>query len=231
MLMKARGWKVADAITWLRLLSLPLIWWLALLGQERLVGFGLVLAGFADFLDGFVARRLGQQSPAGARLDAVADVLLLLSATMWLGLLHPEIVGENVGLIAVACLIYVISLAIGPVRFGRLGNLRLYSAKLAGGLLYLFAVSTFVFGAYSRPLLVLAASALIISAVETAVAHLMLSVVDGRLGSVLLVSRRRTEVKTIHDVGSAGRQQSQAPAANFVEIRRDSERRPRRGPG
>jgi phosphatidylglycerophosphate synthase len=209
--------KVADAITWLRLLSLPFIWWLALVGEARLVALGLVLAGLTDFLDGLIARRLGQESSEGARLDAIADVLLLLSATTWLGLLHPEILRENAGLIAVTSVIYVTSLAIGLVRFRRFGNRHLYSAKVAGGLLYLFAIATLGFGGYSRLLLTLGALALIISAVETTLANLLLSVVDTRLGSVFLVWTRRAEIKTIHDIGSASRQRSQAPAAKVVD--------------
>ncbi len=216
-LVSAERWKAADSITWLRLFSLPIIWWLAFHGQGRLVAAGLVLAGVSDFLDGYVARRLGQESPSGARLDAIADVLLLLSATIWLGLLHPEILGDNALLIAITSFVYVVSLAIGLVRFMRLGNLHLYSAKVAGGLLYLFALATLVFGDYSRPLLTLAASALILSAAETTVAHLFLSVVDERLGSVLLVRRRRHETRTIHDIGNASRQRSQAPAAKVVD--------------
>ncbi|TMC69202.1 MAG: CDP-alcohol phosphatidyltransferase family protein [Chloroflexi bacterium] len=65
--------RTADAVTWLRLLLLPVIWVLAMLGHGRLVGAGLVLAGVTDFLDGYLARRLGQESSAGARLDAIAD--------------------------------------------------------------------------------------------------------------------------------------------------------------
>ena len=219
LLMTVARWKVADAITWLRLLSLPFIWWLALDGQGRLVAVGLVLAGLTDFLDGFVARRLGQESPEGARLDAIADVLLLVSAAISLGLLHPDVVDENAGLVAVTAAVYVTSLCIGLLRFRRIGNLHLFSAKAGGALLYLFAVATLASGAYSRPLLTLAAAALMVSAAETTAAHLFLSAADGRPGSVLLILRSRTETRTIQAIGRASRHRSQAPAANEVDSR------------
>jgi phosphatidylglycerophosphate synthase len=208
--------QTADAITWLRLLLLPVGWWFALLGQGRIVGLGLLLAGLTDFFDGYVARRLGQESTAGARLDLIADTLLLLSAMAWIGLLHPETVRDNNGLVAATFAIYLASIASGLLRFRRLPNLHLYSSKAAGGLLYAFAVITLLTGSYDRLLLRLAAAAFIVSCAETLVGQLLFSEVDARLGSVLLVRRRRAEMMTVHAIGSARKQRSQAPTANVV---------------
>jgi cardiolipin synthase (CMP-forming) len=213
------GWRVADALTWLRLLLVPVILWLALLGHGALVGLGLVLAGATDFLDGFLARRLGQESPVGARLDSIADILLLVSAMVCIELLHPEIARENPAVVAGAFSVYFVSLAVGLIKFRRLGNLHLYSAKVAGGLLYAFAVLTLVTGGYDRPLLVLAAVVFTISSLETLAAHLLFSAVDESMGFVLLARTRRAETKTIQARGSARKQRSQAPTANAVGSR------------
>ncbi|MDX9709176.1 MAG: CDP-alcohol phosphatidyltransferase family protein [Trichloromonas sp.] len=51
-----------------------------------------LVAGFSDFLDGFLARRLGQQSLLGAFLDPLGDRLLTTVAYVALavqGLLPP----------------------------------------------------------------------------------------------------------------------------------------------
>src|SRR5438874_13316847 len=85
----------ADYLSFLRLLLVPLIWLVALQGQSRLVGVGLIAAGVTDALDGYLARRLGQVSTRGARLDAIADIVLLVSAAAWLQLLHPDIARDN----------------------------------------------------------------------------------------------------------------------------------------
>jgi phosphatidylglycerophosphate synthase len=207
---------VADAITWLRLFVLPIIWWFALAGQDRVVGTGLLLAGLADFLDGFVARRLGAASPAGARLDVIADTLLLLSAAVWLDLLHPQMVRDNGGLVAGTFLIYLVSVAVGLLKFHRLPNLHLYSSKIAGGLLYAFALITLLTGSYDRLLLGLAATAFIFSCTETLVGELVFSTVDARVGSVLLVRRTRHETRTVQAMASARKQRSQAPSAKVV---------------
>ena len=207
---------MADAITWLRLLMLPAIWWFALASQGRVVGIGLLLAGITDFLDGFVARRFSQPSRAGARLDLIADTLLLLSAAAWLELLHPEIVRDNGELVAGAFLTYFVSSAVGMLKFHCLPNLHLYSSKAAGGLLYAFALITLLTGSYDRLLLGLAVAAFIFSCTETLVGELAFSTIDARMGSVLLVRRTRHETRTVQAIASARKQRSQTPMANAV---------------
>jgi phosphatidylglycerophosphate synthase len=194
-LMHGQGRRVADAITWLRMLLVPVIWVFALLGDGRVVGAGLIAAGMTDFLDGLVARRLGQASLTGARLDLIADTLVLLSALAWIGLLHPEVLRENSGLIAAAAVAYIVAVGIGIANFRRLPNLHLYSSRVAGGLLYAFAVITLIAGRYDKLLLALAAATFILSCVETAAGQLMFSVAEADIGSVLLERRRRAGIR------------------------------------
>ena len=208
--------RIADAVTWLRILLLPVIWFYALVGDGRIVGAGLIALGVTDFLDGVIARRVGQASPAGARLDLTADTLVLLSAVAWIGMLHPDVVGENAALIAAAFLVYLVAVGIGILGFRRLPNLRLYSSRLAGGLLYAAAVITLITGRNARLLVALALGAFIFSCAETAVGELLFSVADANMGSVLLERRRRADISTVHASGMASRQRSQAPTANVV---------------
>jgi phosphatidylglycerophosphate synthase len=207
---------MADAITWLRIVLLPLIWVYALMGDGRIVGAGLIAVGVTDFFDGFVARRFGQVSPAGARLDLIADTLVLLSAAAWIVALDPEVVGDNAALIACAFLVYLIAVGIGIVNLRRLPNLRLFSSRVAGGLLYAFAVITLIGGRYDRLLLVVAVGAFIVSCVETVAGELLFSVADANIGSVLLEWKRRADISTVQANGSASKQRSQAPTANVV---------------
>jgi cardiolipin synthase len=197
----------------LRLLLLPALWLAALLGYGRLVGIGLLLAGATDFLDGYLARRLGQATTAGARLDTIADNLLLLSAMAWIELLHPEIARDNTALIAATFALYLASIVVSLIKFRQLGNLHLYSSKVAGGFLYTFAVVTLVTGGYEPLLLTLAAVAFMVSSTETLVAQLLLSAVSERIGSVLLIRKRRAATSTIQAMGSVKKQRSHAPHA------------------
>ncbi|HEY0832172.1 MAG TPA: CDP-alcohol phosphatidyltransferase family protein [Candidatus Dormibacteraeota bacterium] len=182
----------ADWISAARLLLVPLLWPLALTGHGRMVGIGLLLAGVTDFLDGRLARRTGGGSRRGARLDALADTVLLISAAAWLQILHPEILRENGALLAVTATVYAASLAAGIVAFRRLVDPRQISAKVAGGMLYAFALITFLTGAYEPLLLALAALALAVSSAEGVV----------------------VAIRTIHAKARARRQRSHAPHAS-----------------
>jgi phosphatidylglycerophosphate synthase len=205
------SWRVADALSALRLLLIPVLSLAALLHQGRLVGLGLVVAGATDFFDGYLARRLGQQSTLGARLDSVADNLLLIGALVWIQLLHPEILAQNMALVEITFGLYLGSLAVGLIKFRQLGNLHLYSSKVAGGLLYTFAIITLLIGSYSPPLLWLAAAAFTVSSAETLIAQLLFSAIDENMGSILLVRKRRQDMTSIQTTGKARKLRSHNP--------------------
>jgi CDP-diacylglycerol--glycerol-3-phosphate 3-phosphatidyltransferase len=48
-------------------------------GQQNIFLIVLILAAFSDFLDGYVARRMGSDSNNGAVVDAFADKVLIMS--------------------------------------------------------------------------------------------------------------------------------------------------------
>jgi phosphatidylglycerophosphate synthase len=206
-----RRWRIADVLSGTRLLLIPAIWTAALLGNGRLVGVGLLFAGATDFFDGYLARRLGQESSTGARLDSLADNLLLISAMVWIELLHPEILSQNTVLVMATFAMYLASLSVGLIKFHQLGNLHLYSSKVAGGALYSFAVITLISGAYEPLLLWLAAAAFLFSSTETLLAQLFFSAVDENMGSIFRALRRRADTTTIQTIGSARKHRSQAP--------------------
>jgi len=168
-----------------------MLWPLALSGHGRLVGVGLLVAGVTDFLDGQVARRSGHESRHGARLDAIADSVLLISAAAWLQILHPEILQDAGALLAATAAIYGASVAAGTVAFRRLVDPKQISGKVAGGLLYAFALITLLTDAYVPLLLTVAALALAVSSAEGIVAA----------------------ITTIHERASASRTRCQTPQA------------------
>jgi cardiolipin synthase (CMP-forming) len=76
---------LANCLTLFRILTIPIFleclayrfYWEALLV--------FAIGGFTDFLDGFVARRMNQQTALGAYLDPVADKLLVITSFVMLG--------------------------------------------------------------------------------------------------------------------------------------------------
>ena len=75
-----RVWTVPNALSFLRLLGVPLVVWLILGPQADLLAAAvLVVAGFTDWLDGYLARAWNQRSRVGQLLDPVADRLYILA--------------------------------------------------------------------------------------------------------------------------------------------------------
>lgn len=76
-----------NALTWFRIIAIPLIvivFYLPVTWARPAAGLLFALAGITDWLDGYLARRLGQTSSFGAFLDPVADKLIVATALVLL---------------------------------------------------------------------------------------------------------------------------------------------------
>ncbi len=80
-------WNLPNILTWLRILSIPLIVLLFLVGAHEpssaaypIAGVLFAAAAITDSLDGYLARRLGQITRLGSFLDPVADKLIVAVA-------------------------------------------------------------------------------------------------------------------------------------------------------
>ncbi len=81
----SRIWTVPNIISVVRLAGVPLFLWLVLGPEADAIALVvLMVAGFTDFLDGWLARRLDQYSTLGEILDPVADRLYILAVVVGL---------------------------------------------------------------------------------------------------------------------------------------------------
>ncbi|MDD5297359.1 MAG: CDP-diacylglycerol--glycerol-3-phosphate 3-phosphatidyltransferase [Rhodocyclaceae bacterium] len=79
---------IPNALTWARIVLIPLFLgafylpqnWLTASEQNIFATVAFVLAALTDWLDGWLARKLGQTSAFGAFLDPVADKLMVAAA-------------------------------------------------------------------------------------------------------------------------------------------------------
>jgi cardiolipin synthase len=120
---------LANCLTLFRILTIPIF--LELLVYhfywEALLVFAI--GGFTDFFDGFVARRMNQQTALGAYLDPVADKLLVVTSFVMLGVigglpvwLTVLVVARDVLILVGFGLIYVLveeRLEVRPSRIGK----------------------------------------------------------------------------------------------------------------
>ena len=74
---------IPNLLTGLRIVLIPVIvalFYLPLGWGDVAAGLLFAVAGITDTLDGYIARRTGQESPLGAFLDPVADKLIVATA-------------------------------------------------------------------------------------------------------------------------------------------------------
>lgn len=82
-----RIWTIPNAMSFARLLGVPVFLWLLLAQHADGWAFVLlVLAGISDWLDGAVARATGQMSRLGELLDPLADRLYIAATVIGLAI-------------------------------------------------------------------------------------------------------------------------------------------------
>ena len=180
-----------DFITLSRLVLTPVLWVLALLGERPILGVLVAVAGFTDILDGFLARRTGRTSRWGSQLDSVADMVLVASITIWLVMLRPDFFRDHGDVLLAWVALSLLTLLVGWVRFRRVTNLHLYSAKAAGFVGYLFVIYLLMFDGPPAPFFWVAIALAFAGSAETLLIMLTRRVVDERLGSIFRRVRQR----------------------------------------
>ena len=79
---RSRILTVPNLVSFLRILLVPLFWWVLLGGRPTPAALVLVVMGVTDWLDGWLARRLDQVTDLGTLLDPVGDWLMMASAVL-----------------------------------------------------------------------------------------------------------------------------------------------------
>lgn len=177
---------VPDTLTLIRLVSVPFLWVVALVFGPFWLGIGLSIAAFTDVIDGPIARHSHRTTARGSQLDSIADHILTASTALWLVWLRPVFVAEQLPLLAAWAVVGVTALVVSWVRFRRVGNIHLYSAKVAGAMGYLFAIWLLLFGTYSDALFHVLMTIVFLASGESLLVVATRKTVDEHVGSIFL---------------------------------------------
>lgn len=77
-----RIWTVPNAISFLRLLTVPVFFWLLVSGYFGWALVVLVFATTSDFIDGYIARTFNQITRLGMYLDPISDRLFIAASVL-----------------------------------------------------------------------------------------------------------------------------------------------------
>ncbi|PSS10356.1 Cardiolipin synthase(CLS) like [Actinidia chinensis var. chinensis] len=89
-------WNVPNLISISRLVSGPFLGWMIVQEMYLPAFVGLAISGATDWLDGYMARKMGINSVVGSYLDPLADKVLIACVALAMvekSLLHPGLVG------------------------------------------------------------------------------------------------------------------------------------------
>ena len=115
---------VPNLLTFVRMGLIPVFATLLVYGREGAALIVFTIAGISDGIDGFIARRLGQESELGTIIDPIADKLLMITAFVMMtipGVLEPgrhlpvpfwvtaAVIGRDILIITVAGAIYIMT--------------------------------------------------------------------------------------------------------------------------
>lgn len=126
---------IADGLSRLRLGLAPVLLGLAWLQFRDLYFWTLLFALSTDAADGFIARRSGQACSEGAQLDSRADFGIILSVSIGIGLLFPEVVRRHRALLISLVGVHLVTYALGALRWGRLPCYHTWGTKATAVLL------------------------------------------------------------------------------------------------
>lgn len=137
---------VPNTLGLIRLASAPAMALLAWHGMADVFFWLLVASLLTDWVDGKLARWLDQRTAFGARLDSVADAAMYAALAFGVWRLHPEVLRRESLWLAAALGGYLLSLAAGFVKFGRLPTYHTRAAKTCWLLVGLAAIALFADG-------------------------------------------------------------------------------------
>lgn len=119
-----------NCLSGFRLACIPVLLGLAWNGAASAFLALFALGLLSDVLDGKIARKLGQESEFGARLDQWADFALWLSFPLGAWWLWPEIVRREAAYVVLAITCLLLPTAIAYARYRAVPGYHTWSAKL-----------------------------------------------------------------------------------------------------
>ncbi|SDP97134.1 CDP-diacylglycerol--glycerol-3-phosphate 3-phosphatidyltransferase [Mucilaginibacter sp. OK268] len=120
---------MVNAITFYRLLAVPVL--LTLLFNEQLAVFKwlLVVSFLTDAIDGYLARKYKVSSVFGSILDSVSDDLTIAVAIIGIVLVNPEFLRKELVLVLLQVVLFGTQIGFALFRYCKISSFHTYLAK------------------------------------------------------------------------------------------------------
>jgi CDP-diacylglycerol--glycerol-3-phosphate 3-phosphatidyltransferase len=126
-----RFWNVPNTICLFRLVGVAPLVWTAHAGERKIFFWVLLALLLSDWLDGKLAKLLHQRTVRGARLDSAVDAVMYAAAGLSLWWLEEAVIRKNLPLLLTVLGSWLLSVAVGILRFSKLPSYHMWSAKVS----------------------------------------------------------------------------------------------------
>lgn len=120
-----------NAVSFLRILMAPVLFYFALTQQPNWFIGTLLFAEFTDVLDGFLARTLNQITEMGSHLDSWGDFAIYATIAICAWILWPDILQREIVYFIIIVLCFTLPALIGFIKFHAFTSYHTWSVKLA----------------------------------------------------------------------------------------------------
>ena len=141
-----KKYNIADWFSFYRIVAVPLLLALIWLGEREWFTWFLLISYSTDAIDGYLARKLKITSARGSQLDSIGDQLTFIMGLIGLWAFENAFIRQNILLIAIAFLPYILQLLIAIVKYGKATAFHTYLAKSSAILQATFILWTLFFG-------------------------------------------------------------------------------------
>ncbi len=126
-----KNYNIADWFSFYRIAAAPFLLVLLWFNERELFSWFLLISYSTDAIDGFLARQLKISSPRGSQLDSMGDQITLIIGLIGLFIFENEFIIENLVLIIIAFIPYIIQMIIAYLKYGKATAFHTYLAKLS----------------------------------------------------------------------------------------------------
>jgi CDP-diacylglycerol--glycerol-3-phosphate 3-phosphatidyltransferase len=137
---------IPNIITSYRLVIDPVILYFIISGNEHLFAIFLIINLLSDALDGFIARRLKQETEIGAKLDGFADNFTYVLAFIGIFVFKMDDIRPHLVSFIIMITMLVSTVIVSLIKFRKFPTYHLYTTKAGGYIEGGFFISLFTIG-------------------------------------------------------------------------------------
>lgn len=187
---------IPNIISFYRLLADPVILYFIIADKEKLFAIFLIINLLSDALDGYLARKLKQETELGAKLDGFADNITYVLAFVGIFVFKMDDIRPHLVSFIIMITMMVATVIVSLVRFRKFPSYHLYTTKAGGYIEGGFFILLFTIG-FITPYYYLVVVWAVMAAIECIIINLIIPEMRSDIKGLYWVLKERKKQKKI----------------------------------